>query len=104
MATPLATAAGTGDTAIIGARRNLRLIGYSVSESASSAAAAECILRHGTSVSDPQLVSPINCNANGFGMFWLGGNGINCPNGIFLDRVSGNTTLVVYVAPLEATT
>ncbi len=103
MATPVAVAAGTGDAQIVNARRGLRLRGFSCAETASSAAAAEFILRHGTSTGDPQLVSPVNLNANGVGFPWFGTHGIDCPDGIFLDRISGNTSLVVYVDPLEAT-
>ena len=103
MATPVAVAAGTTDVAVVGARRDLKLRGYSIAETASSAAAAEAIIRHGTSNSDPQLIAPINLDANGHGMFWFDGHGVDCPEGIWFERVNGNISLVVYVDPLEAT-
>ncbi len=103
MATPVAIAAGTTDVAVVGARIDLRLRGYTISETAGSAAAAEAIIRHGASNSDPQLITPINLDANGYGMFWFGIDGISCPNGIWFERVTGNSSLVVYVDPIEAT-
>lgn len=103
MATPVAVAAGTTDVAVVGARRDLRLRGYSISETAGSAAAAEAIIRHGVSNGAPQLVAPINLDANGFGHLWFGSHGIDCPDGIWFERVTGNVSLVVYVDPLDAT-
>ena len=92
--TAIPLAAGTSDEQGEPAAYNLRLIGYSVAESASSAAAAEVILRHGTTSSAPLLAAPVNLDANGYGHFVCD---IICPAGIFIDRVSGNTTVVLYV-------
>ncbi len=103
MATPIPVASGTGDTQVAAARPGLRLRGFSCTETAGSAATAEFILYHGTSNSDPQLLAPVTFLANGTGFPWFGDHGIDCPNGIYLDRISGTTTLVVYVDPLEAT-
>ena len=72
---------------------NLRLIAYSVAESASSAAAAELVLRHGTSNSAPLLTAPVNLDANGYGHFACD---IVCPAGIWIERVTGETTVVLY--------
>lgn len=94
---PVVVASGTGDVApVSGTAYNRRLKGFSVAETAGTAAAAEVIIRHGDDDADPQLVAPINLEANGFGVFWFH-EGIPCPNGIFIDRVSGETTLVLYV-------
>lgn len=90
-------ASGTGDAAAVAASTFLRLVGFSAAESAGTAAAAEVILRHGTADTDELLVAPINLAANGFQAEMFGA-GIPAPNGIFVDRVSGTTTLVLYVA------
>jgi len=93
---PVVVASGTADVAAVTGAYNLRLVGFSIAETASSAAAAEVVLRHGTSASDDPLVAPTNLAADGFGTFWYP-PGIPCPNGIYVDRVSGTTTLVLYV-------
>ena len=98
---PVAVAAGTGDSAAVAANPNLKLLGVAFAETAASAAAAEVALRHGTSATDPFLVPNVNLDANGFGIEWFG-TGISCANGIFVDRIAGNTTLVLYVDPIEA--
>jgi len=85
---------GTGDVAAVEAAYNNRLVGYSCAETASSADAAEVAIRHGTSATDPLAVARINLDANGFGHF-------NCdivvPAGIFIDRISGETEVVLYM-------
>ena len=93
----IAVAAGTADIQALVPGDALRLMGFSVAESASSAAAAEVVLRHGESSSAPLLTAPINLDANGIGFPRLPSNGIECQSGIFVDRVSGNTSLVLYV-------
>jgi len=73
----------------------LKLCGWSISEDAGSTAAV--VIRDGTSASGTPAVAPINCAANGFGMWGISNQGIPCPNGIYVDRVSGTTTVVLYV-------
>ncbi len=92
--TAIPIASGTGDEQGVVAAYNLVLVGYSVAESASSAAAAEVILRHGTSNSAPLLAAPINLDANGYGHF---PTDIMAAAGIWIERVSGETTVVLYV-------
>lgn len=87
---------GTGDVQGVAANSYLALIGFTVAETAGTAAAAEVILRHGTTASAPILVGPINLAADGFNSYWFGEYGIYCPNGIFVDRVAGTTTLQIY--------
>ena len=92
-ATPIAT--GTADVQGFAATAGLRLMGYSVRESAGSAAVAALNLRHGTTATDP-LLAVSELAANGADNAWFGPQGINCPNGIFVDRVAGETELVLY--------
>jgi len=101
MPQPVEVAAGTSDNAIVAPNIRLKLLGFTVAETASPAAAAEVSIRHGTSATDPLLVPPMNLDADGFDG-WDFSHGIDCPNGIYIDRVAGNTTLVLYIDPLEA--
>ncbi len=95
--TPINIDSGTGDEQGIVAAYNNRLVGYSVGETAGTAAAAEVKIRHGTAATDSLLVAPINLDANGFGHFNCD---IMCAKGIFIDRISGETELVLYVEKL----
>jgi hypothetical protein len=88
--------AGTGDVAAVAAKPTLRLRGYSVAETAASAAIAEVILRHGTAAGDPMLTAPMNLAADGY--LPSPPMDVSCPNGIYVDRVGGNTTVILYVA------
>ena len=97
--TPTAVAADTADAQGIVGTYNLVLTGFSVAETAASAATAEVILRHGTTSSAAMLVAPINLEANGFGMY-VCDPPVIVPNGVFVDRVSGNTTVVLYTVNL----
>jgi hypothetical protein len=73
----------------------MKLMGVGVAETAGTAAAAEVKLHHGTSSSDPLLCPSMNLTADGTGILPFGG-GIPCPNGIYVNRVSGNTELILY--------
>ena len=73
-----------------------RLCGFSIAETAESAAVAEVILHHGTSSSGARIMAPINLAADGFGTFWYP-PGIPVPQGIYVNRVSGTSELVFYV-------
>lgn len=93
---PTVVAADTADAQVVAATPGLRLMAVSGAETAGTAAAAEAILRHGTSTAGAKLLPPMNFTADGFLPPTLLGAGIPCPNGIFLDRVSGNTEFIVY--------
>jgi hypothetical protein len=94
-ATPTAIASGSGDAAGVAPTANLRLMGYSVRESAASPDDASFVIRHGALASDPALVF-VEVSADQSTTEWLGEDGIACPNGIFIDRVSGSTEIVLY--------
>lgn len=89
------SASGSSGEAIVAANDFLVLAGFSVSETDGSAAAAEVAIRHG-SASGAYLIPPMNLDANGFGFFWMGSKGISAPNGIYVDKISGTTTVTVY--------
>lgn len=89
-------AAGIADVQGVAATANLRLVGYSVRESAATPAAASVSLRHGTLATDPLLLPTVVLAAGGRLEHWFGPDGIACPGGIFVDRATGNTELVLY--------
>lgn len=92
--------AGIADAALVAATANLRLLGYTIRESAGSPAAAAVNLRNGDADTDPLLAAETFA-ASGSEHRWFGPNGISCADGVFLERVSGNTTVVVYTAVIE---
>lgn len=94
-ATITPVASGTADVQGIAAAANTRLVGWSITEDAATAAAAEVILRHGTLVSDP-IIAQVNLAANESIRDWFGPDGIGVANGVFVDRVSGTTALTLF--------
>lgn len=91
--TPVAS--GTADTAGLAAAAGRRLLGVSAQEDAGSPAAAEAILRLGTSTSDPILMY-LNFAASEAKTTWFGDRGIDASAGVYVDRVSGTTAFVLY--------
>ena len=90
-------ASGTGDVeAAVAAAWNLKLCGWSVSEDGNTT--AEVKIYDGATIAAGTLaVAPIHFAAYGFGMWGITNQGIPCPNGITVERVSGTTTIVLYV-------
>ncbi len=91
--TPIA--AGTAGTQGVTAAANQRLLGFEIRESAGSPAVAEVNLRHGTTNTDT-VVAPIVLVASGTTQMWMGPDGVPVPNGVYVDRVSGNTKLTLF--------
>lgn len=89
MATLTAIATGTADVAA----SKGTLVGYSIRESATVPAAAIVVLRHGTLATDPVIAS-VSLAADGIATASL--PAVECPNGIFVDRESGETTVSLY--------
>lgn len=88
-------ASGTGAVQGLPAGADLRLMGISVAESAGTPATAEVNLYHGTSATAPALML-FNLAANESVREWFGSDGICCPGGVFVNRVSGSSWLVLY--------
>lgn len=99
VATATAVATGSADVAAVAAATGLRLLGYSVRESAGSAAVASFNLRNGSTVAGA-IVAVEELAADTAKTVWFGGNGIACASGIFLDRVAGDTEIVIYHAAI----
>lgn len=90
-----AVAATAVDVQGLAATANLRLMGYSVTEAAATAAAAEVSLRHGTLATDPEITG-INLAADGSVRHSFDGAGIATPNGVFVDMVAGTAKLTLF--------
>lgn len=90
-------ASGTGDSeGLVAANAFLKLCGWSISEDNNST--AEVKIYDGQTISGGTLaVAPIHCAAYGFGQWGIANQGIPCPNGITVERVSGTTTVILYV-------
>lgn len=80
--------AGTGDEAGVAATHGLRLMGYSVRETA--AAAATLNIEHGTANSSP-VMAAINLAASAGDVQWFGPQGLPCSGGIWIERLTGTT-------------
>lgn len=80
----------------LSATTNLRLMGYSATETAVSPAAAQIILRHGTTNASP-TIAYIKLAANESVRDWFGDRGLAVPNGVLVDRNAvGNSQITLY--------
>jgi hypothetical protein len=87
---------GASDAVAHIANDMLILHGFSTAETAGSASTAEVVLRHGTNDTSPMLCAPINFASDGFGYPTFFPVPMYCPNGIFVERRSGETTVILY--------
>jgi hypothetical protein len=90
-------AAGTGDEAGIAAAANMRLMGYSIKETAG--AVATLLLRHGDAATD-EIVAAENFAAAGSTTRWFGPGGIPVPDGVFIERLTGTTAVTLWTTIL----
>lgn len=72
------------------------MVGFSCREAAGTAAAASFVLRHGGSTGGKPLLY-VNLAADESVRDWYGPDGIECPQGVFVDREAGTAEIVVYV-------
>lgn len=86
-------ATGTADAQAVGGAATL--LGYSVRESAVVAAFATIILRNGTTATAP-VVAVVELAADKSESAQL--PAVDCSGGLFVDRVAGETELVLYVS------
>jgi hypothetical protein len=91
MALSIEVAAGTADAQATTSA--VSIVGVSVREAAATAAAAALVLRNGTAATDPARVF-VELAANESKTFEL--PGVDFPDGVFVDRESGTTELVLY--------
>ena len=81
-------AAGTTDEAGIAAAHGLRLMGWSVRETA--AAVATLNIQHGAASATP-IMAAINLAAAGSDKAWYGPQGLPCAGGVWIERLTGTT-------------
>lgn len=91
---PTSVTSGTGDVQVIAATPGLTLYGFSLTESAASAAAAEVSVRHGTAATDPELFGVTLGADQSTSDMWQ--KGVSIPNGLFLDRITGTTKFTAF--------
>ena len=85
-------AAASGDEAGIAATGRLRLMGVSVRETAAGVATLN--IEHGIANSSP-IMLPINLAAAGSLTLWFGPQGLPCAGGIWIERLTGTTQVVL---------
>lgn len=100
-ATPVKVASGAAAVQAVYPADDLVLMGFSATEDAGTAAAAEVILRHGKDTSGDELFG-VTLAANESTSDWFAPCGIGCPNGLYVDRVSGTTKLTLFVRTVPA--
>lgn len=94
---PIVMASETGSAVVSFANPDLVIWGFSAAETSPSGGTAECVIRHGTSTAGSMVFAPINFAAEGFAYPTFLPNPLRCPNGIYLERRSGETTVILYV-------
>lgn len=89
-----AGASVTGDqAAAVTAATGLRLFGYSVMEDAAAPAGAALRIMHGATVGGGVQVEVISLTAGESTADYWGPDGVDCPNGISIDWISGSFKL-----------
>lgn len=87
-------AAGTTSLAAVAANPNLRLLGFSAVETA--AAVATISIQDAASTTLASEVAGVNLAASESVREWYGEHGIPCPLGIWVNRISGTTRIIIY--------
>lgn len=83
-----------GQNALVAAATaELRLLGVLVTEDAN--VDGKVIVHHGTGTGDPAVL-PIRVPAHRTVVIWLPDDGLDCPNGLYLQRVTSTTHVVVF--------
>ena len=91
-ATATEISAAQTDVQGVAAATGLRLMGYSYRET--SGLAVEFILRNGTSGASPAIAIAKAAASTGDSKWF--GEGVACEDGVYVDRVSGNTHIVLW--------
>jgi hypothetical protein len=80
----------------VAATAGLRLVGWSMRESAGTAAVATFRIMHGADVSGGSGIVTVELAADGSAGDWYGPEGILCTNGITIDRIAGTADVYIY--------
>lgn len=86
--------AATTDIAAVAATPNLRLLGFSITETAG--AAATLSIQESAANDITKEMFGVSLSANGIFSLWLGEHGVPCPAGIWIERVTGTTRLTIF--------
>jgi hypothetical protein len=89
-------ASGTGSAAAVAPTPLLRLIGISVAESAGSPAAAAVSIQEGAGTDLTKELCALSLAASEAKTVWLGEHGVPCPGGIWVNRITGSTRVVIH--------
>lgn len=94
------SASGTGDEQVTEGGvnvtgYNLRLMGFTVQDD--GATVSKVVFRNGTGTGNDGVAGAYIA-ANASDAQWFGPLGVHCPNGIFIDRTAGTTTVTVFYA------
>lgn len=95
MAVGFSSANTTADV-VISSSQGARVMGWHANEDATTAAVAEFVIRNGSSTAGDPVI-PVNLAANGSDHEWFGPMGVVFSQGVFLDRLSGTTTVTVFI-------
>lgn len=95
--TTIATAATTDEQGVAAAT-GLRLMGYSIKETAAAAATVQ--LCHGTA--NTTVMVNENLAASASVVRWFGPQGIPCAAGIYIERLTGGSTLFTFITMIDA--
>jgi len=86
-------ASASTDEAGVAATADMRLMGYSIKETAASTATMS--LHNGTSASGAALAY-INLASGGSVTEWFGPQGIPCAGGVWIERLTGSTAVILH--------
>jgi hypothetical protein len=81
--------------ALVGATLGLRIMGWSCKETAGVPAAATFRIMNGETVGAGTVVANVNLALSSSQTVWLD-NGVECPNGITIDFLTGQFDVTVY--------
>lgn len=87
-------AAATTSLAAVAPTTNLRLIGFSLTETAASTAAVS--IQEGAGTDLTKEVAALSLASGQALTVWLGEHGIPCAGGIWINRTSGTTRVVIH--------
>ncbi|MCK9622138.1 MAG: hypothetical protein M0R47_16580 [Methylobacter sp.] len=82
--------------AAVAAQAGLRLVGYSAKESAAIPAAATFSIVHGATGAGGASLVHVNFAAAGSSTVWFGDDGIDAPNGLSIDWLTGQVDVNLF--------
>lgn len=86
--------AATTDIAAVAATPNLRLLGFSITETAG--AVASLSIQESAANDTTKELFGITLLANESRSEWFGDHGIPCPAGIWVERITGTTRITIF--------